>query len=134
MSDAATARTVPGYDAEAFEWRGIRPDGRPDEAMLARLTAAIVEAVEPERIILFGSAARGDMCAKSDLDVLVVKDAAHHRKVAWKVYTAVPRGTRAVDVVVATNADIERHRDKPYYVIRPALDEGRVLYDRNARA
>ena len=42
--------------------------------------------------------------------------------------SCVPRDTRAVDVVVATNEDIERHRDKPYYVIQPALREGRVLY------
>ena len=64
---------VKGYDAEAFEWRGINADGTPDEAMLERLRTAIVDAVEPERIILFGSAARGDMRAKSDLDVLVVR-------------------------------------------------------------
>ena len=97
--------------------------------MLEQLTAAIVKAVEPERIILFGSAARGEMRADSDLDVLVVKDGRHYRDVARAVYMCVPTDTRAVDVVVATNEDIERHRDTPCYVIQPALREGRVLYD-----
>ena len=97
--------------------------------MLQQLTSAIVKAVEPECIILFGSAARGEMRADSDLDVLVVKDGRHYRDVARAVYMCVPADTRAVDVVVATNDDIDRHRDKPYFVIQPALRDGRVLYE-----
>ena len=124
-----SAGTLVGYDPAAFRWRGIRPDGTPDEEMLQQLTSAIVKAVEPERIILFGSAARGEMRADSDLDVLVVKDGRHYRDVARAVYMCVPADTRAVDVVVATNDDIDRHRDKPYYVIQPALRDGRVLYE-----
>ena len=57
------------YDGAARAWRGINPDGTPDEGTLARLNSAIVEAVQPVRIVLFGSAA-GEMRAKSDLDVL----------------------------------------------------------------
>ena len=123
-----SADMLAGYDPAAFRWRGIRPDGTPDEEMLEQLTSAILKAVEPERIILFGSAARGEMRADSDLDVLVVKDGRHYRDVARAVYMCVPTDTRAVDVVVATNENIERHRDKPYYVIQPAVREGRVLY------
>ena len=125
-----TRARVDDYDASAFARRGIRPDGTPDKDMLERMTRAIVEAVDPERIILFGSAARGEMGAESDLDVLVVKDDENHRSVAWRVHTCLPDETRAVDVVVATSEDIERHRGKPYYVIEPALREGRVLYDK----
>ena len=116
-------------DERAGEWWGINPDGTPDEAMLAEITRAIVNAVHPQRVILFGSGARGRMNAKSDLDLLVVKDDEHYREVAWKIYTSMPAGMRKVDLVVATNDDLERHRDKPYYVIKPALQEGRVLYD-----
>ena len=72
-----------GYDASAREWRGINPDGTPDEAMLRRITAAILEAVQPERAILFGSAALGEMTAKSDFDVLIIiKDDEHYREAA----------------------------------------------------
>ena len=123
-----------GYDASARECRGINPDGTPDEAMLRRLTATIVEAVQPERVILFGSAARGEMTAKSDFDLLVIiKDDQHYREAAWKIHTSKPAGTRRVDLVVATTSEIERHRDKPYYVIQPALREGRVLYDQGTQ-
>ena len=124
--------TVKGYDGDSIDWRGINPDGTPDERMLADMTRAIVEAVSPERIILFGSAARGEMRAKSDLDVLIVKEGDHYRTVSRKIYLGLPRRRRAVNLVVATNEDIERHRDAPYYVIGTALREGRVLYDAGA--
>ena len=126
--------TVRGYDADSIDWRGINPDGTPDEQMLAEMTQAIVEAVSPERIILFGSAARGEMRAKSDLDVLVVKEGDHYRAVSRRIYLGLPCKRRAVNLVVATNEDIERHRDAPYYVIGAAVREGRVLYDARAQA
>ena len=128
---------VRGYDADSIDWRGINPDGTPDEQMLAQMTQAIVEAVSPERIYLFGSAARGEMRAKSDLDVLVVKEGDHYRAVSRRIYLGhlgLPRKRRAVNLVVATNEDIERHRDAPYYVIGAAVREGRVLYGARAQA
>ena len=123
------------YDEAAWAWRGINPDGTPDEGTLARLNSAIVEAVQPVRIILFGSAARGEMRAKSDLDVLViVPDGQNRRHIAGTIYRARPRGTRPLDLVVATESDVERHRDARWYVIASALREGRVLYERRAQA
>jgi len=44
----------------------------PDPVLLDELVRRTVEAVQPRRIILFGSAARGTMGPQSDLDVLVV--------------------------------------------------------------
>ena len=46
----------------------------PDQTELDAIVASIVKAVDPERIILFGSGARGTMNDESDLDILVVKD------------------------------------------------------------
>lgn len=44
--------------------------------LLAEVVRRIVEVARPERIILFGSAARGDAGRDSDLDFLVVTAAA----------------------------------------------------------
>ena len=117
------------YDADAREWRGINPDGTPDELMLRKITTAIVDAVQPRRVILFGSAARGRMNEKSDFDLLVIKDGEHYRAVTTRIHMSLPERTRRVDLVVASTRDVERHRHKPYYVIEPALREGRVLYE-----
>ena len=113
---------------ELAKWRGISPNGTPDELMLQQITAAIVAAVQPCRVILFGSAARGQMNEKSDFDLLVIKDGEHYRAVTKKIHMSLPARTRRVDVVVASSQDVQRHRHKPYYVIEPALREGRVLY------
>ena len=43
------------------------------QEVLAKIVQRIVEVAQPERIILFGSAAREDMGPHSDIDLLVVK-------------------------------------------------------------
>ena len=50
------------------------------EATLRQIVERIVESVQPEKIILFGSAARGEMGPDSDVDLLVVKAGVHRRE------------------------------------------------------
>ena len=59
----------------------------PDPKVIDELVRRIVEIVSPLRIILFGSAVRGDMGPHSDLDVLVVMPNGIHRgKTAQEIY------------------------------------------------
>ena len=97
--------------------------------VIADVIRRIVEAAQPEKIILFGSAARGEMGPKSDLDLLVVKGGKFNReRITQKIYRHL-RGTgAAVDVVVVTPEDVARYGDSPYLVIHPALEEGKVVY------
>jgi predicted nucleotidyltransferase len=105
-----------------------------DEAAEASLGALdeivrrVVEVAEPERIILFGSAARGESRTDSDIDLLVVKEGAHRRKLSQAIYRRLLGIGRSVDVVVVTPEDIERYRDAVGLVIKPALEEGRTIY------
>ena len=105
-----------------------------DQELLDRLVGRIVDAVAPERIILFGSAARGEMTSSSDLDLLVVKDNCHRRKTTARIYRTLPRPRPPVDVVVAWPEDLRRHRDSHWLVIAPALREGRTIYESPPRA
>ena len=89
----------------------------------------IVEAVKPEQIILFGSAVRGEMGPHSDLDILVVKSGADHWGLSREIRRALRGVNAAVDLVVATPEDLERYRDSQPLVYKPALREGRVVYD-----
>ena len=52
----------------------------PDPQIIDDLVRRIVEVVHPRRIILFGSAARGDMGPDSDIDILVVVPDGTHRR------------------------------------------------------
>ena len=108
-----------------------RKNGRPDKAILADIISRVVEAANPDRIILFGSAARGQMGPNSDLDLLVVKGGKFNR---GRLTTAIYRNLRGkgapVDIVVVTPEEVERYGDSPYLVIHPALKEGRIVYDR----
>jgi len=101
----------------------------PPDSILNDLVARIRRVVEPERIILFGSSARGTAGPNSDLDVLViVKDGLHRRKTAMDIYGELGGLGRPVDVVVATEEDVSRFADCHAAVICPALKEGTELY------
>ncbi len=88
----------------------------------------IVEIAKPERIILFGSAARGEMSRHSDVDLLIIKeggDATLRARIYERLY-GVPV---AVDAILVSPADVERYKNSHALVIKPALLEGRVIYD-----
>ncbi|MDO9542451.1 MAG: nucleotidyltransferase domain-containing protein [Kiritimatiellia bacterium] len=88
----------------------------------------VVAAVQPEKIILFGSSARGDTNSASDFDLLVVKPCLSRRQIAGKIYRALIGFGHAVDVVVVTPEDITRYGANPALILEPALREGIVLY------
>ena len=102
---------------------------------LDEIIQRIAEVAEPERIILFGSAARDEMGPNSDLDLLVVKSGEYHRgRLTEEIYMHLFGVGQAVDVVVVTPEDIERFRDAFCLVIEPALREGEVVYERRPSA
>jgi predicted nucleotidyltransferase len=95
---------------------------------LRQIIERVVEVAQPEKIILFGSAARGEMGPNSDVDLLVIKTGAHRLDLAGKIYRNLHGVGEAVDVVVVTPEDIERYGESPALVIAPALQEGKVVY------
>ena len=100
-----------------------------DQDTLDDIIRRIVEVAEPEKIILFGSAARGDMNRHSDVDLLIVKEGAHRASLAGRIYENMYGAGAAVDVVVVTPGDVERYKNSHALVIKPALREGRVVYE-----
>ena len=102
---------------------------RLDQSTLNEIIRRVVEAAQPEKIILFGSAARGDMGPHSDVDLLVVKEAADLHQLTARVYRKLYGVGAAVDVVMVTPQNVERYKDSRALVIKPALREGRVVYE-----
>ena len=99
------------------------------EEKIAELSRRIAAAVTPHRIILFGSAARGEAGPGSDLDVLVIMpDGVHRGHTAERIYRELWGFGLAKDIVVVTASDVRQCADDPFTVIRQALTEGRELY------
>jgi predicted nucleotidyltransferase len=102
---------------------------QPDPQIIEELVHRIVEVACPRRIVLFGSAARGAMRTDSDLDVLVVvSETSHRRRTAQSIYRRLIGFPMAVDVVVATESDMQKYKDNYSLVYYSASREGREIY------
>ena len=100
-----------------------------DTGVLDEIVRRIVEIAHPERIILFGSAARGQSGPSSDVDLLVVvSPGTHRRRLTMDIYRGLSDLGCPVDAVVVTSEDVERYGACPALVIEPALREGREVY------
>lgn len=121
-----------GYNPDDEGWEYINADGTPDRAMLQRVVDAIVARLQPEKIVLFGSAARGEMTPESDIDLLVVGEGLERerRRTTGQMYAALPSERRSVDLILVCQEEIELNRGKSYFVVGQAMEEGQVLYDR----
>ena len=101
----------------------------PEMTILDDLVARILAVAQPLRIILFGSAARGQMGPDSDVDILVIMpDGTHRRKTTQAIYRNMNGTGVAKDIVVATISDIERNKNNWSMVYYEALRDGKELY------
>lgn len=99
------------------------------EQLLDIITQRIVQSSNPIKIILFGSCARGEMGPNSDIDLMVVvPNGTHRRNTARRIYRAMIGVGFAVDVVVVNEDDLIQFKDNQNVIIKPAQEEGRLLY------
>lgn len=97
---------------------------------IEKMTQRIVERFHPQRIILFGSHARGDARSESDFDLLIV---APSDEVRWQrtvpVYRALAGLGVPKDIVWWTPEEIAKWRGVKSHFINTVLREGKVLYE-----
>jgi predicted nucleotidyltransferase len=98
-----------------------------EEALNALLQA--LRPYQPQRIILFGSTARGEADADSDLDVLVIKDTPDPFVKRLELMAELcPLGVHA-DILVYTPSELKLMIEDGNPFILRALDEGKVIYE-----
>lgn len=85
-------------------------------------------ASSPAKVILFGSAARGDATGRSDLDFLVIEEQVEDTiRESAKLRRALGSIGVAVDVLTISASEAERRRRWPGSVVKMAMTEGRIL-------
>lgn len=102
-------------------------------AQIQDVVRRIVACAQPDRIILFGSHARGDAGPESDLDLLVVTSASDSRRLqALAIERSLVGVDLPVDLIVVTPQEVERDRHRLGTLIRSALKESELLYERRS--
>ena len=100
-----------------------------DHAVLMEIVRRIVDVAQPDQVILFGSAARGQFGPGSDFDLLVVKEGATDpRQVARQIHTQLFGISMPVDVVVTTPEDLAAARKQWWTLLGRVAREGKRLY------
>ena len=98
---------------------------------IQKMMDRIIERFHPERIILFGSHARGNAGSDSDVDLLVVMPVkGSKREKAVEIGVALHDFPVPKDVIVVTPDEFEWRKETVGTVERPAAREGKVLYAR----
>ena len=100
-----------------------------DEQMLQEIVKRIVAAVQPSRVIIFGSYGRGDAGEDSDLDIMVIEPQVENRyEEMIRLHRVVGNIGIGADVLVYSEATIDERKDWCTSPIYWALREGRTLY------
>ena len=108
---------------------------RVDDAFLARMVQVIVDEVEPEQVILFGSRARGDARPDSDVDLVVIEadpfgPSRDRHAEAVRLWRALAGFRVPKDILVYSRSEVDYWCDSLNHVLARALREGKVLYER----
>jgi uncharacterized protein len=101
------------------------------EEILKEVTRRLVEGFHPDKIILFGSQARGTADDRSDVDILVICPVSDNRRTLTLSMDRSLKGMRlARDIVILTPEEYELDNDIPGTISRYVHLEGKTLYER----
>jgi predicted nucleotidyltransferase len=104
-----------------------------EDQLISEIVGRIVETAQPEKIILFGSRARGDARPGSDFDVLVIQESSEpsYRRDA-PLYVALADLPVEVDVLVYTPEEVAEWSQVPQAFVTTAAREGKTVYERKS--
>jgi predicted nucleotidyltransferase len=101
-----------------------------DDKLMTEIVRRIVATARPEKVILFGSRARGNARMDSDLDLLIVADDPQPRSLrASALYGVLSDIMIPMDILVYRPEEIEEWRNVPQAFVTTAVREGSILYE-----
>jgi predicted nucleotidyltransferase len=101
--------------------------------VLTEIVRRVVQAVAPEKIVLFGSRARGDHRPDSDIDLLIINESNTPRSKRTIPIHAALRGLPIevdTEVMVYTPKEVEEWKGSQAAFVTTALREGKILYEK----
>jgi predicted nucleotidyltransferase len=111
----------------------MQTSSRQKPTPIRKIVEIIRCSADPERIILFGSRAKGTQKQESDYDICVIKSGVkHRRKLAMKLYRDLYGVGVPVDVIVETPETFEELRDNPFLIYHDIARQGRIIYEKPA--
>jgi predicted nucleotidyltransferase len=104
------------------------------QCQIEMVAARLAEASGAERVILFGSHARGQAHEASDVDLMIVAESDLPRfKRSRALYSLLRPYPFPMDIVVYTPREVERGRQSPVSFISKVLQEGKTIYVRGTQ-
>jgi predicted nucleotidyltransferase len=102
-----------------------------DDALVESVVSKIAEAIQPEKIILFGSRAKGKGRPDSDIDLLIIKEAKQSkRELKLRIRRLFPRQNFSMDLFVLTPEEFQRQKSIANTIARAAMREGKTCEER----
>ncbi|MDY7011932.1 MAG: nucleotidyltransferase domain-containing protein [Planctomycetota bacterium] len=101
-----------------------------DETIIQEIVQRILSVAQPDRIILFGSAATGEMTRDSDIDLLIVEtDPGNTRNESVRLREQLGGLGYPFDVIVISTEWFEESKGVIGGIAYPANKYGRVIYE-----
>ncbi len=101
------------------------------EQSLEKVLRIIIQTADPDRIILFGSRAKGQAKPDSDYDLCVLKHGLTQRRpLVRELYRSLLGVGVPVEVIVETPERFEQHKENPYLIYHEIDRDGQVVYEK----
>ncbi len=106
-----------------------------DNKLISGMVRDIVDEVAPERVILFGSRARGEAGKTSDVDLIVIEKSPFNKvrnrhSETTRLYRRLSRYLVPKDILVYSSEEVEYWRNSKNHVLARAVRQGKVVYER----
>jgi predicted nucleotidyltransferase len=106
-----------------------------EDSLIQEMVDTIIRVADPETVILFGSRARGNARADSDVDLLIVErepfsPQRSRRQETARLYLALRKVAVSKDLLLYSRDEFERLKDSVHHIVGRAQREGRVLHER----
>ena len=102
-----------------------------EENKINDIVKRIATNFNPEKIILFGSYAKGNASNDSDLDLIIVQETKLPRhKRSFDIQKMLIGSMLPMDILVYTNNEFEKEKNEKYSFLNSAIKTSKILYER----